>query len=185
MNSLCRVCLPQQTQRQYNLVVVSNTGTHTYLYTNKLVFMSMAGTEQGDISSSIITIPLLNDERVHHVNGSDELLEAKTWDLHTSHEGKTSFFKTCFNLINALSGNLHALSFFLVFLGFICINFIFFCENLNLVRFNFVGSEPLLPYVCDDMHALFLASFFFFLEIWSFWYLPFFKILLLHECLKN
>ncbi|WVY94403.1 hypothetical protein V8G54_033491 [Vigna mungo] len=66
--------------------------------------MSMAGTEQGDRSSSIITIPLLEDERVHRVNGSDEVLDAKTWDLHTSHEGNTSFFKTCFNLINALSG---------------------------------------------------------------------------------
>lgn len=64
--------------------------------------MPMAG-EQGDRFSSI-TIPLLDDEKLHQVNGSDEALVAKTCDLHTPHVDNTSFFKTCFHLINALSG---------------------------------------------------------------------------------
>ncbi|KAL2333002.1 hypothetical protein Fmac_014215 [Flemingia macrophylla] len=56
---------------------------------------------QVDRSSSSITIPLLVDEKV---NASDEALVAKACDLHTSHVGNTPFFKTCFHLINALSG---------------------------------------------------------------------------------
>ncbi|KAG4974705.1 hypothetical protein JHK87_031526 [Glycine soja] len=64
--------------------------------------MSMAG-EQGDRFSSV-TIPLLDDEKLHQVNGSDEALVSKTCVLHTPHVGNTSFFMTCFHLINALSG---------------------------------------------------------------------------------
>ncbi|TKY47188.1 Vacuolar amino acid transporter 1 [Spatholobus suberectus] len=62
----------------------------------------MAG-EQRDRCSSI-AIPLLSDEKVHQVNGSDGALVAKTCDLHTAHVGNSSFYKTCFHLINALSG---------------------------------------------------------------------------------
>ncbi|KAG4994858.1 hypothetical protein JHK84_031825 [Glycine max] len=62
----------------------------------------MAG-EQGDRFSSV-TIPLLDDEKLHQVNGSDEALVSKTCVLHTPHVGYTSFFMTCFHLINALSG---------------------------------------------------------------------------------
>ncbi|XP_027334078.1 amino acid transporter AVT1I-like [Abrus precatorius] len=65
--------------------------------------MSMAG-EQGDSCSSI-TIPLLGEEKVHQVNDSNiEALVAKTCDSHTPYVGNTSFYKTCFHLINALSG---------------------------------------------------------------------------------
>ncbi|GAU27654.1 hypothetical protein TSUD_126000 [Trifolium subterraneum] len=56
--------------------------------------------EQGDRYSSI-EVPLLDDENVYQaVNGS------KTKDEHhTVHEGNTSLFKTCFHLVNGISGS--------------------------------------------------------------------------------
>lgn len=59
-----------------------------------------------DMSSSV-TIPLLAEEKAQiqkYVNGNNGgvLLKAKSDDLHV---GNTSFFKTCFNGINAISGN--------------------------------------------------------------------------------
>ncbi|XP_061350004.1 amino acid transporter AVT1J-like isoform X2 [Gastrolobium bilobum] len=60
--------------------------------------------EQGDGCSSIC-VPLLGDEKVHQLNDSNIDDVAKTGDLHcTLHVGNTSFFKTCFHLINAISG---------------------------------------------------------------------------------
>ncbi|KAK7305447.1 hypothetical protein VNO77_43353 [Canavalia gladiata] len=64
--------------------------------------MSMAA-EKGDRCSSI-TIPLLSDEKLQQLNHSNIEAVANTCKLHTSHVGNTSFFKTCFHLINALSG---------------------------------------------------------------------------------
>jgi vesicular inhibitory amino acid transporter len=55
--------------------------------------------EQGD-RFSFIEVPLLDDEKVYQVNGS------KTKDEHhTVHEGNTSLFKTCFHLVNGISGS--------------------------------------------------------------------------------
>lgn len=122
---------------QFSCSYKTQTHTHTHFF-----FMSMAG-EQGDRCSSI-TIPLLDDEKVHQVNGSEETLVAKTCDLHTAHVGNTSFFKTCFHLINALSG--------------------LFCVS----SFLFL-SLSLLITIYD---APFLA--FFFLSFAPFWYLVFF-----------
>jgi len=98
-------CLTPQTLKVQSSCSYKNSETHTLL-------MSMAG-EQGDRFSSV-TIPLLDDEKLHQVNGSDEALVSKTCVLHTPHVGNTSFFMTCFHLINALSGLFACpLSFFL------------------------------------------------------------------------
>lgn len=90
-----------------------------------LDIVSMAS-EQVDMSSSI-TVPLLAEEEVeiqNHVNGSNGVLKAKDDidDLH--HVGNTSFFKTCFHGINAISG---------IYFTYIYINLTIFSLNFHLV----------------------------------------------------
>jgi len=65
--------------------------------------------EQGDRCSSI-AVPLLDDEIVYQVNGSNGVVVAETEDQdHMVHVGNASSFKTCFHLVNAISGSFLAL----------------------------------------------------------------------------
>jgi len=68
--------------------------------------------EQGDRFSSI-EVPLLHDEKVYQVNDSNGLVSKNKDEYHMVHVGNASSFKTCFHLVNAISGSFLALSFLL------------------------------------------------------------------------
>ncbi|RYR79553.1 hypothetical protein Ahy_A01g004358 isoform B [Arachis hypogaea] len=67
--------------------------------------MASAREQGGDDGKNSITIPLLGDEKAEQrsfYNG-DQLPKSAD-DLDSVHVGNTSFFKTCFHGINAISG---------------------------------------------------------------------------------
>ncbi|MED6183196.1 hypothetical protein PIB30_035798 [Stylosanthes scabra] len=60
----------------------------------------------GDDGNRSITIPFLSDEKVERSFNNGDQVAKSADDLHSLHVGNTSFFKTCFHGINAISGNL-------------------------------------------------------------------------------
>lgn len=80
--------------------------------------------EQGGRFSSI-EVPLLNDEKVYHVNSSNEAVtKIKEQQHQTVHVGNASLFKTGFHLVNAISGSFSFLLFLLLLLLSFIINHI-------------------------------------------------------------
>jgi solute carrier family 32 (vesicular inhibitory amino acid transporter) len=67
--------------------------------------------EQGDRCSSI-EVPLLVDEKVYQVNDSNGVVSKNKDQYHMVHVGNASSFKTCFHLVNAISGSF--LAFYLI-----------------------------------------------------------------------
>jgi len=74
--------------------------------------MAMAA-EQGDRRSSI-EVPFLVDEKVYQVNDTNGVVSKNKDQYHMVHVGNASSFKTCFHLVNAISGSFLALSFLLL-----------------------------------------------------------------------